>query len=218
MRTWRWILATVLATLGLCLALGAGAAEPKEGLDFQRINPPLATDKDKIEVVEFFRYGCPHCFDFEPVLDAWLKKLPADVRFRRVPQIFLPGPKWPPAAQLYYTLEAMNLVGELHGEVFDAIHVDRQRLLDEKRMFEWAAKKGIDPKKFREAWSSAAVQRRMQSARDLAHAASLMAVPSMMVDGRYLVLGMGDYVALVAITEHLIARVRAERSSGVGGK
>ena len=217
MRAWRRILVTVLATLGLCLALGAGAAEPKEGLDFQRINPPLATDKDKIEVVEFFWYGCPHCFDFEPVLDAWLKKPPADVRFRRVPAMF-PGPKWPPAAKLYYTLEAMNLVDKLHGGVFDAIHVDRQRLFNENVVFEWVAKKGVDPKKFREAWSSVDVQSRIRHAGELTRAAGVMAVPSMMVDGRYLVLGMGDYVELLAITEHLIARVRAERSAGVGRK
>jgi len=217
MWAWRRILATVLATLGLCLALGAGAAKPQEGIDFQRINPPLAADKDKIEVVEFFWYGCPHCFDFEPILDGWLKKLPADVRFRRVPAIFA-NPKWPPAARLYYTLEAMNLVDKLHGGVFDAIHVDRQRLFDEKVVFDWVAKKGVDAKKFREVWSSAGVQDRMRHAGELTRAAGALAVPSVMVDGRYLVPGMGDYVELLAITELLIARVRAERLAGVGRK
>ena len=84
MRTLRAILAAILATLGLFAAPGAGAAELKEGIDFRVINPPLAADKNRIEVTEFFWYGCPHCFDFEPVLATWVKKLPADVSFRRL--------------------------------------------------------------------------------------------------------------------------------------
>ena len=87
MRAWRAVLAAVLATLGLCLSLGTGAVELKQGHDFQLINPPLVADKSRIEVTEFFWYGCPHCFDFEPLLSAWVKKLPADVSFRRVPAI-----------------------------------------------------------------------------------------------------------------------------------
>src|SRR3989338_454861 len=147
MRAWRGVLATILATLGICLALGAGAVELKEGRDFREINPPLAPGKDKIEVTEFFWYGCPHCFDFEPVLAGWQKKLPADVEFRRVPAIF-PNDKWPPGARLYSTVEAMNLVDKLHGSAFNAIHVARQRLDNEQILFDWVAKQGVDARKF----------------------------------------------------------------------
>lgn len=217
MSAWRRVLAAILATAGLMLAVGAGAVELKEGRDFERLTLPLASDKTRIEVTEFFWYGCPHCYDFEPVLVAWLKKLPADVSFRRVPAIF-PNPKWPPAARLYYTLEAMNLVDKLHDDVFNAIHIDRSRLFEEKTVFEWVAKKGVDKKKFAEAWSSAGVQSRVQQARDLTVAAGVLGVPSVMVDGRYMALSSGNYGDLVAVIDQLIERVRAERAAAPGRK
>lgn len=209
MRAWRRVLAAVLATLGLCLALGAGAAELKQDRDFRVINPPLAADKNKIEVTEFFWYGCPHCFDFEPVLAAWVKKLPADVSFRRVPTIF-PNNKWMPGARLYYTLEALNLQEKLHTDVFTSIHLGRQRLDDEKVLFEWVERKGIDPKKFSEAWSSFGVQSRVQQARELTQSARLSGVPAMVVQGRYQAITAGNYGELIAVVEALVARVRAE--------
>ena len=198
MKTWRGVLAAVLATFGLCVALGASALELKEGRDFRLINPPLATDKAKIEVIEFFWYGCPHCFDFEPIVAPWAKKLPADVVFRRVPALF-PNNKWAPPARLYYTLEAMDLVDKLHRDVFNAIHLDRQRLDDEKILFDWVAKKGVDVQKFGEAWSSAGVQSRVQQARDLTLASRITGVPSMVVQGKYLVLTPGTYEDLLEI-------------------
>jgi len=209
MRAWRGILAAVLATFGLCMALGAGAVELKEGRDFRLINPPLATDKTRIEVTEFFWYGCPHCFDFEPILAPWAKKLPADVIFRRVPALF-PNNKWLPPARLFYTLEAMNLVDKLHRDVFNAIHLDHQRLDDEKILFEWVAKKGVDVKKFGEAWASSGVQSRVQQTRELTLASRITGVPSMVVQGKYLVLTPGTYEDLLEIIEQLIDRARAE--------
>ena len=209
MRTWRGILAAVLATFGVCLALGAGAVELKEGRDFRVINPPLAVDKARIEVTEFFWYGCPHCFDFEPILAPWAKKLPADVIFRRVPALF-PNNKWLPPARLFYTLEAMNLVDKLHRDVFNAIHLDHQRLDDEKILFDWVAKKGVDPKVFGETWASPGVQRRVQQARDLTLASRITGVPSVMVQGKYLALTPGTYEDLLEIIEALIDRARAE--------
>lgn len=217
MSDWRGLLAAILATLGLMLAFGAGAAELKEGRDFERLTLPLASDTTRIEVTEFFWYGCPHCFDFEPVLVAWLKKLPADVSFRRVPAIF-PNPKWPQAARLYYTLEAMNLVDKLHDDVFNAIHIDRLRLFEEKVVFDWVAKQGVDAKKFAAAWSSAGVQGRVQQAKELTLAAGVLGVPSVMVDGRYMALSSGNYGDLVAVIDQLIERVRAERAAAAGRK
>jgi thiol:disulfide interchange protein DsbA len=209
MKAWRGWLVALLAALGVCLALGAAAAELKEGRDFRLIDPPLAGGKNSIEVTEFFWYGCPHCFDFEPLLAAWVKKLPADVSFRRVPTIF-PNGKWLPGARLYYTLEALNLVDKFHSEVFKSIHVDRQRLDDEKILLEWATKKGIDARQFSEAWSSFGVQSRAQQAQALVAAAGVTGVPAVMVQGRYLALTPGDYEDLLANIEQLIARVRAE--------
>lgn len=213
MNSRRGFLAAVLATIGVFLALTAGAAELKAGQDFRVINPPLETAKGRIEVTEFFWYGCPHCFDFEPVLAAWVKKLPADVSFRRVPAVTSSN-KWIPAAQLYYTLEALDLVEKLHGEAFKAIHVDRQRLDDEKVMLDWVAKNGVDKKKFSDAWSSSGVQARIQQARELSQGSGLTGVPAVMVQGRYLALTAGNYEELLGNIEKLIERARAE----AGGK
>ena len=219
MRAWRTVAASVLALLGLCAALGAGAGELKQDRDFRLINPPLAAETDKIEVTEFFWYTCSHCLDFEPVLAAWLKKLPADVSFRRVPAIF-PNNRWTFGARLYYTLEAMNLLEKFHGEVFNAIHVERQRLDDEKILLEWVAKKGLDTKRFGETWSSFGVQSRVQQARRLTLAAGVGGVPSVRVQGRYMALTTGNYEDLLAVIDQLVERARAEagrkRSSGGG--
>lgn len=213
MKSRRGFLAVVLAAIGICVALGAGAAELKEGRDFRQINPSLPAPEDRIEVTEFFWYGCGHCFDFEPVLAAWVRKLPSDVSFRRVPTVS-PSNKWTPAAQLYYTLEALDLVGKLHGDVFNAIHVDRLRLGDEKVLFEWVATKGVDRKKFSDAWNSPGVQSRIQQARELSERSGLTGVPAVMVQGRYLALTAGDYAELLGNIEQLIERARA----GTGGK
>lgn len=209
MRAWRGFAAVVLASLGLCAALAAGAAELREGRDFRVINPPLVSDRNTLEVTEFFWYGCPHCYDFDPVLATWVTKLPAGVSFRRVPAL-LASNRWLPGAKLYYTLEAMNLLGKLHGEVFKAIHVEHQRLDDEKILFEWLATKGVDTNKFGEAWSSPDIQSRLQQSRELTMAAGLTGVPSVMVNGRYLALTRGDYEELTGAIDQLIGRVRAE--------
>lgn len=209
MRTWRVVMAAILATLGLGLALAAGAGELQQGRDFRLIDPPLPVAGNRIEVTEFFWYGCPHCFDFEPVLKPWAAKLPADVIFRRVPAVF-PNNKWTPGARLYYTLEAMNLLETLHAEAFNAVHVDRQRLDDGKVLLEWLGKKGVDTAKFSEAWASFGVQSRVQQAGKLTEAAGLTGVPSVMVHGRYLALTQGNYDDLLANIDQLVARVRAE--------
>ncbi|MCM2289864.1 MAG: thiol:disulfide interchange protein DsbA/DsbL [Sulfuritalea sp.] len=209
MRAWRGLAAATLAALGLCLALGAGAADLQEGRDFRELNPPLAPDKTRIEVTEFFWYGCPHCFDFEHVLAPWAGKLPADVSFRRVPAIF-PNNKWAPGAKIYYTLEAMNLVEKMHAQVFNAIHVERKRLDDEKVLFAWVASKGVDAKQFSDAWSSFGVQSSVQQARELTLAAKLTGVPAVVVHGRYEAITPGSYGELIARIDQLVARVRAE--------
>ena len=203
------ILAAVLVMLGAGLASAAGAADLKEGEDFRVIRPPLMADRERIEVVEFFWYGCPHCFDFEPVLADWVKKLPADVVVRRSPAIF-PNNKWTPGARIYYTLEAMNLLDKFHSEVFNAIHKERLRLEDEKVLFEWVAKKGIDTRQFTETWSSFGVQSQLQQARRTTLAAGVTGVPSVMVHGRYLALTPGNYGEMLANIESLIAQVRVD--------
>lgn len=209
MKSRRAALAAILALVACCFAFAATAAEPREGMDFRAVTPPLAAPAGRIEVIEFFWYGCPHCYDFEPVLAAWVARLPADVSFRRVPAI-ASSPSWIAAARMYYTLEALGLGDMLHGDVFTAIHRERLRLHDEAAVADWAARKGIDPKRFAEAWASPAVQARIEQAGELTRAARLSGVPALMVQGRYLTLAQGDTEDLIAVLDYLVARARKD--------
>ncbi len=202
-----------IALLLSCACLMAGAADLKPGQDYRDIDPPLAPDRNKVEVTEFFWYGCPHCFNLESVIPRWAGKLPPSVNFRRVPVVF-PDGKWTPGARLYYTLEAMNLLERLHADVFFAIHVERKRLHDQKTLFEWVAGKGVDAKAFAEAWGSFGVHSRVQQARELTTRAGLNGVPAMVVDGRYQAITPEKYEDLLTLVDRLIDRARAER----GGK
>ncbi len=205
-RPWSRLLALLAASFCLC----AGAADLKEGHDFRELNPPLAHDRYKIEVTEFFWYGCPHCFNLESALAPWQRKLQADVGFRRVPAIF-PNNKWAPGARIYYTLEAMNLLDRLHGEVFNAIHLERKRLEDDKVMLEWLAGKGVDGKAYLAATSSFGVQSRIRQALELTQRAGLSGVPAIVVDGRYQAITPENYSDLLTLVDRLIERARSER-------
>ena len=208
-----WLVAILLSLSGL-----AAAAELKEGQHYTAFNPPRSTEvRDKIEVTEFFWYGCAHCFNFDPILHKWLKKLPADVAFRRVPAIFpgkngAPG-NWTPGAKLYYALEAMGLLEKLHGEVFDAMHIDRINLQDEKVLREWLGRKGVDAQKFFDTWNSFAIQGKVQRAQQLTLQHGLTGVPAMVVDGKYMPAsgGAGSHEEVTAILDALIDKARKER-------
>lgn len=183
-----------------------------EGRHYTLINPPLPTDpKAKIEVLEFFWYGCPHCYDFEPILAKWKMTLAKDVVFRRVPALF-PGGRWTTGARIYYALEAMNLVDRLHIEVFDAIHLERVRLDDEKVLFEWLGKKGVDTAKFGEIYRSFAVEGLIKRSEQLSVASGITGVPAVVVQGRYLPASgaAGSYEDITVIIDKLIAKARTE--------
>lgn len=205
------------AALLLAVANLAGAAELKEGQDYATYNPPRATEsRDKIEIAEFFWYGCGHCFQMEPELQKWLKKLPKDASFRRVPAVFPdrsgnPG-QWASGAAMYYTLEAMGVGEKLHGDIFNAIHGDRNTdiLSNDKAMAEWLGKKGVDTKTFSATYQSFAVRSKVLRAMQVTQAHGLDGVPALIVDGRYRAInGTGD---LFAVTDTLIDKARKDRS------
>ena len=211
MASWRTVIAAIIATLGLLLALTAGAADLQPGREFRQINPPLVADRERIEVTEFFWYGCPHCFDFEPLLAAWGRRQPIDVSVRRVPAVF-PRNKWASGARVYFTLEAMGLLDSLHTAFFNAVHVEHLRFEDEKQIFAWVAGKGVDAAKFAATWTSFGVQTRVRQAHELTMAAGLNGVPAVIVDGRFQVINPASYSELTARIDGLIERVRAERA------
>ena len=168
-----------------CFAAGIASAQVVAGRDYELVKPPQPTESgNKVEVIEFFSYACPHCSSLQPSLRSWLKRKPADVDFRRSPVVFQES--WIPFARIYYTVEAMGLIDKLHHEVFTAIHEQKIRLQDPEVLFGWVESKGIDRKKFADTYNSFAVQSRTQRASDVTRRYDIPYTPVIVVDGRYL--------------------------------
>lgn len=179
--------AATAAALGLPVATPAlaQARQFKEGKDYVKLGKPVATEAPagKVEVIEFFWYSCPHCNTFEPSFEAWLKAAPKDLQVRRVPVAF--NASFVPQQKLYYTLEGMGKLPELHARVFRAVHVERQALNKDELIFDWIAKQGVDMAKFKEVYGSFTVANQVRKASQLQEAYQVEGVPSMGVAGRY---------------------------------
>ena len=200
-----------LVTLAIAGFMASGVSAALTEKDYREIKPAQATeDGSKVEVIEFFWYGCPHCYELEPTLKKWLARKPDDVTFRRVPAIFRQS--WVPGAQTFYTLETMGELDRLHAKVFDAIHIERQPFGDMAAIGAWMGKNGIDAKKFEDTAKSFAVSGKVQRAQQMSAAYQLTGVPALVVDGKYIALG-NSFDGMIAIVDQLIERAREERAA-----
>ncbi|MGE4329905.1 thiol:disulfide interchange protein DsbA/DsbL [Diaphorobacter sp.] len=204
--------AATAATLGLPLATPA-LAQPrqfKEGKDYAKLSKPAASEAPagKIDVIEFFWYSCPHCNTFEPSFEAWSKAAPKDLHIRRVPVAF--NSSFVPQQKLYYTLEGMGKLPELHARVFRAVHVERQPLNKDELIFDWVAKQGVDVAKFKEVYASFTVANQVRKASQLQEAYQVEGVPSMGVAGRYYTDGTmaGSMQSVLQVVEYLAGLAR----------
>ena len=153
--------------------------------------PPYTTLKDqlplenpdKVEVVEFFWYGCIHCYNLEPLLETWVPKLPADTQFRRIPAIF--NERWAHDAAIYYAFEVLGVLDKLHRPFFDSIHKDRLKTDNPAALGEWLTKNGLEPRKFEATMKSFGVQSKTKRAAQLTTASRIDGTPALMVQGRY---------------------------------
>jgi thiol:disulfide interchange protein DsbA len=172
-------LTALLALPGLALAQGKFA--------YTELKPTQPTESaaGKIEVLEFFWYGCPHCYSLEPSIEVWTKKLPADVQFRRVPAVF--NERWGHDAAIFYTFEALGVLNKLHRPFFDAIHRDRLRSDNQQALSEWLQKNGVDSNRFFDTMKSFGVQTKLRRAAQLSVAYRIDGTPAMAVQGRYTV-------------------------------
>lgn len=205
-----------LVTLGLGTAsLSAGLPAqaqggPVEGTHYVRLGTPapVTAPPGKIEVIEFFWYGCPHCNVFEPALDAWSKKLPADVAFRRVPVAF--REIYTAHQQIFYALEALGKVEAMHRRVFYAIHSDRQRLEKADDIAAFMEKNGISRAQFMEVFNSFSVQTKSKQATRLAEAYKIDGVPAMGIHGRFFTSGTlaGSPEKSLMVSDYLIQSLR----------
>lgn len=198
--------ASVVTASAFSLPALAQSAAPKEGKDYVKLAKPVATDAPagKVEVIEFFWYSCSHCNAFEPTFANWIKSAPSHIVTHRVPVAF--NASFVPQQKLYYTLEGMGKLEELHARVFRAIHVERQNLTKEDAVFAWVAKQpGIDMAKFKEIYNSFTVSNQVRRATQLQEAYGVEGVPSMGVAGRYYTDGTkaGSMPAVLAVVTHL---------------
>jgi len=185
-------------------------ATPQAGKDYTVLGKPAAIDTPagKVEVIEFFWYSCPHCNAFEPTFERWAKAQPADVVVRRVPVSFRDD--FLPQQKLYYALEAMGKVDELHVKVFHAIHVERQPINRDAAIIDWVAKQGVDRSKFTEAFNSFSVNAKARRATQLQDQYKVAGVPALGIAGRFYTDGeqAGSMERALQISDFLIAQAR----------
>jgi len=207
---------SVLAVLALCAAgiTGVSAQSLVEGQNYIRLKNPQPVESGKnVEVLYFFSFMCPHCRDFDPELQPWLKQLPADVDFKRVPVDF-GREEWLAMAKAYYTLESMGVDKALTSDVFVTVHDKRVKLSQPAVFFEWAASKGLDRKKVEDTYNSFGVTSKVNRARQLAKNYNLQSIPVVFIDGKFQVSAekVGTHAAMPAAMTELIAKARAERA------
>lgn len=199
-----------LAAASLLFAAAASAQAP-----FTVLSPPQPTEGGgKIEVLEFFWYGCPHCYSLEPAVNKWLQTAPKDVVFKRVPAV--PSDSWGEMAKVYYTLETMGVLDQYHPKVFDAMHKSNLNLSNRKIREKWLAENGIDPAKFAEVEKSFTVATKVNRAKQLTYAYKVDSVPRVFVDGKYYTSAeqAGGSERLFAVVDQLLVRARKEKTAG----
>ena len=210
--------ASLAAAMGASALPGLARAQAKgfqNGSDNLTIAKPAPTEAPagQIEVVEFFWYNCPHCNAFEPMFDAWTKKVPKDVHVRRAPVAFRAD--FEPQQRLYFVLESLGKVDELHKQVFNAIHVEKQQLATADQITAWAEKHGIPKAKFVELYNSFAVSTKARKSTQLQDAYAVDGVPALGIAGRYFTSGTQAKTPerSLQVTDYLIEQSRQAMSA-----
>lgn len=205
-----------LGWFAVLFCLLAPAAKAGTSVEWGRDYVPTQTSipaeqREKIEVQEFFWYGCPHCYHLEPTLNQWLKSLPKDVHFKRTPAML--NDSWARVARIYFAEQRMGVTLQLHSRVFDAIARDRLQLENRQEVADWIRQQGIDSVRFMQIYDSAAVSNDIRRAKITGDAAGISGVPAIMVDGQYLTSPSmtGDYAHFFAVINELIEKARKER-------
>lgn len=205
----------LLSALMLLASFNVLAADPQLGKEFDKTLQNIPTDTpNKIEVTEIFWYGCIHCYHMDPILNAWVKKLPADVVFKRVPG--LPQPAWAPMAKAFYAMDDLKLSDKLHTALFDAIHKEKTlNPTDEAATIDWMTKKsGLDKKKVEDAFKSFSMNNKLNQAAQVFRASGATGVPSFIINGQFITsstMAGGNEQALKT-ADYIIANIRADKA------
>jgi thiol:disulfide interchange protein DsbA len=204
-------------TLAVAFAAPANAETWEEGTHYEKLETPVQTDSDgKIEVAEVFWYGCPHCYRFKPLVEAWEKTLPDDVDFVMLPAAL--GRSWEPHARAYYALESMGELDKVHDALFDALAGEHQQLNTPEALADFVADHGVDRDEFLKNYNSFGVNARMQQAQSKIRGARITGVPTMLVNGKYKVSASmaGSHEAVLKVVDYLIDKERSNEH-GAGG-
>ncbi len=185
-------------------------AEPEAGKDYALLNPPQPTHSgNKIEVLEFFFYGCSHCFKLHPLMSAWEKKMPKDVELTFVPAIF--NPSWEPMARTFYALEALGQRAQLHDDLYNAWNVSNMDLTDEAKVADFVAQHGVDRKKFSDAYNSFSMQSKVTRVKQMQQSYVIRGTPTLIVDGKYLITALHP-AETMQVLNAVIDKARKERA------
>lgn len=203
-----------LTGIALIVACAAAHAQPTPvaGRDFQTLDPPrpVATG-ERVEVIEFFYYGCPVCYEAQPHIARWLMRSGPGVALLRVPAVFTESSE--SFARTFYALGAMNQIARLHWPVYDNHHFDGRQLNEEKNIVEWVGRNGVDAARFSELWKSSEVNAQIAAAKEALKTYDIKGVPSFVVDGKYVTSARmaGGVKEALQVVEHLVGRAASER-------
>lgn len=203
----RWLLVLIVpfAVLG-----GAHASDFEEGKQYVALsNPQPTTSADKIEVVELFWYGCPHCYELEPFMTDWLASKPEDVEFVRMPAIL--GKGWELLAKAYYTAELLNVVDKIHEPLFEAMHKERRKFRSEADVQALFSSQGVSADDFKKTFNSFAVAVKINNARQMTRRYAITGVPTLIVNGKYSTSGSlaGGNKKIIEVVNYLVDRERS---------
>ena len=207
-------LTVLLFTLSSVTMSAAFADEPKLGTKFDAVAQPIPTENSaKIEVMEIFWYGCPHCYHMEEPLNAWVKKLPKDVYFKRVPG--LPNTSWAPMAKAFYAMDALGVGEKLHTALFEAIHKSKTlNPTDETATIVWVTQQsGLDKLKVEQAFKSFSTNINLNRAAQIFRASGATGVPTLVIDGKYITSATqaGGNEQALKVADYIIGKVRTDK-------
>jgi protein dithiol oxidoreductase (disulfide-forming) len=198
---------TSLFALSMAIAATFNPAQAVESVGYELVTPTQPThDVSKVEVIEFFWYGCPHCFDFEPTLAKWVKTLPKNVEFIRQPAVF--SELWGKHAKAYYTAEALGVVDKVHQDFFDAIQIKKEHLETEEQLAKFFTAHGVAEADFKKMYNSFPVDMKVRQAATKAALYGISGVPAIVINGKYKTSGplAGSHEKMIEIMDKLIAQ------------
>ena len=201
--------------IAICLAIGCFVAHAEkteskwvEGTHYFNIPPPVHASRPPSEtkIVEFFWYGCGHCFDFEPALGVWKKNINPEIQFDQIPAVF--DRKWAPHARAFYTAKKLGVLDSIHPKLFNALHVKKEKIYTEKQIGAFFVNHGVDEDVFDEVYHSFEIDVSVRKAMSLTRASGIGGVPSMIVNGQYRtsVRNTGSFENLLNVVDHLATK------------